>query len=283
MKISILMITHNRPQYARLSISRLCDTVPENARITIWDNGSQMETLEVIKSMESHKAIENVIYCKTNEKLTKPTNWFWENNRDADFISKVDDDCLMPAKWCEALTQAHSYIPEAGILGCWRFLPEDFDYEKASKKIFSYGPHMIMRNCWIEGSGYLMKREVLDELKGLRDGETFTDFCIGAASLGYVNGWYYPFLYQEHMDDPRAEHTGMKTEDDFHRLAPLSAKSFGIKNRHQWTERLKKSARKLQEYSIDPDDFTGRRARIIKKVYSLIGKDYFPKVRPQHQ
>lgn len=277
MKIKILLITYNRPDYARMSLERLCDTIPKNARITVWDNASENQTIQVVKAFEKHPLVERVIYNKKNERLWAPTKWFWENSKDADFISKVDDDCLMPPKWCEILEKAHNDMPHAGILGCWRFLPEDFNLSKASRKIYAYGPHMVMRNCWVEGSGYLMKRSIIDNIGTLRQNETFTDFCIRASAKGFINGWYYPFLYQEHMDDPRARHTGIKTEEDFKKLIPLSAEKFGIRSKDAWTERLKKSAQKLQECSIDPYDYIGIKAKVKRKIHTFLGKEYFPK------
>lgn len=279
MNIRILMITYNRPVYTELSLKTLCGNTPENAKIIIWDNASNEETRSVIQKYANHPRIERIIFNPTNEKLRGPTNWFFENNRDADLISKVDDDCLVPARWCEILQQAHLDIPQAGILGCWRFFQEDFNEETAREKIFRYGQHRILRNCWVEGSGYLMKRAVLDEIGLIREGESFTTYCIRAAAKGFINGWYYPFLYQEHMDDPRAEHTGMKTEEDFSRLIPLSAATFNIDSKDAWIQRLRMSAQKLQMYSIDPYDFIGMRARIKRGFFRLLGKEYVPSMK----
>jgi hypothetical protein len=194
-------------------------------------------------------------------------------------LGKVDDDCLVPEDWCTILEKAHRDIPEAGVLGCWRFLPDDFNYEKAKKKIYKFGDHHIMRNCWIEGSGYLMKKEVIHKIGFLRERESFTEFCIRASTEGFVHGWYYPFLYQEHMDDPRTEHAGIRSEDDFQRLVPLTARRFNIRTREQWIQRMMTSARNLQEYSIDPYDFIGIRAWTKRRIAKILGKEYFPKVK----
>jgi glycosyltransferase involved in cell wall biosynthesis len=276
MKIKILMITFNRPEYTRLSLSRLCDTAPENARITVWDNGSSPETIEAIKKFESHVRIEQIIYNQTNARQIGPTNWFWQNATDADLLSKVDDDCLMPENWCEVLQQAHLDIPAAGVLGCWRFLPDDFNAETAERKIQLFGKHRIMRNCWVEGSGYLMKRAVIDKIGYMKTGESFTTYCIRAAAKAYINGWYYPFLYQEHMDDPRAEHAGINSEADFRRLRPASAQNFNIHSREEWIARLQRSAQSLQAYSYEPKDWLGIRAKIKRKIKTLRGKEYLP-------
>lgn len=278
MRIKILMITHNRPHYTALSLARLTETAPQNASITVWDNASGSETISVIKRFERHPRVEKVIYNKTNDKLWRPTNWFWEHTKDADLVSKIDDDCLMPAKWVEKLSTAHSDIPSAGILGCWRFLPEDLDIRKASKKIQSFGAHMVLRNCWVEGSGYLAKREVINKIGLLRPKETFTTWCVRAEAAGFINGWYYPFMYQEHMDDPRAEHTGIKSDSDLQKLLPLSASQFGALTKDDWIKRIKASAARVQEYSLDPYDYIGLRAKIKRRVFRFFGMNYFPKV-----
>jgi glycosyltransferase involved in cell wall biosynthesis len=277
--IKVLMITFNRCAYTDLSLKCLCESAPQNLKLTIWDNGSGQETKEVIGKFKDHPSVERVIFSERNEKLRKPTIWFWENNQDAELLGKVDDDCLVPKNWCHVLEQAHRDIPEAGILGCWHFLPEDFIHEKVIKKIATFGNHKIMKNCWVGGSGYLMKREVVNKIGCLKEKETFTDYCIRAAAKGFINGWYYPFLYQEHMDDPRAVNSGIKSEEDFQRLIPLSAQNFDVKTREQWIRHLKMSAQRMQECSIDPIDYIGYRALIKRKYFQVIGRQYFPRIK----
>ena len=189
----------------------------------------------------------------------------------------MDDDGLMPDQWTETLEQTHRDIPQAGILGTWRFPDEDFVNDLAVKKIQTFGPHQLLRNCWVEGSGYLMKRQVIERIGLIRGDESFTTYCVRAAAAGFINGWYFPFLFQEHMDDPRAPHTGVKTEEDFLRLQPLSAQTFNLVNREQWTRKLKEIARSLQTCSYDPKDYLGRRAWICQKLYRLLGKSYVPR------
>jgi len=277
MKIRVLMITHNRPAYTAMALARLCDTLPDDARITVWDNGSGPEMRDVLKKFEGHRLVERIVYNRTNDKLRAPTNWFWQSVGEAEFVSKVDDDGLMPDKWTEILEQAHRDIPQAGILGTWRFPEEDFLKDLAMKKIQSAGSHQILRNCWVEGSGYLMKREVVERIGLIRDHESFTSYCIRAAAAGFINGWYYPFLYQEHMDDPRAPHTEMKTEADFRRLHPLSAQTFKIMSLEEWTNKLRQLARNLQTCSYDPKDYLGGKAWLKQRACRILGRPYSPR------
>lgn len=277
MRVRILMITYNRPEYTRLALRQLCETSPDHARITVWDNNSGPELKAVLKEFEGHPRIETVIHNPTNDRLRGPTNWFWEHAGDAEFLCKVDDDCLMPPNWCETLERAHRDIPQAGILGCWRFLDEDFVADLAARKIQELGGHKLLRNCWVEGSGYLMKRAVLKENGLLQPKESFTGYCVRAAAQGFINGWYFPFLYQEHMDDPRVPNSGIRSEDDFQKLRPLSASTFKIENRDQWIERLKYSAWVLQACSYNPRHYSGWRPQLRRLIGRVTGKQPVPR------
>ena len=277
MKIRVLMITYNRPVYTAMALGRLCDTLPDDARVTVWDNGSETETLDVIKQFEGHRLVERIVYNRRNEKLRGPTNWFWQSVGEAEFVSKVDDDGLMPDNWTQALERAHRDIPQAGILGTWRFPEEDFAVDLARKKIQTFGPHQLLRSCWVEGSGYLMKRQVIERIGFIGERESFTTYCIRAAAVGFINGWYFPFLYQEHMDDPRAPHTEMRTETDFARLRPLSAQTFKLASREEWTNKLKELARSLQVCSYDPTDYLGPKAWLRQKACRIMGRSYIPR------
>jgi hypothetical protein len=271
------MVTYNRPSYTELALARLCETLPDDARVTVWDNGSKPDMVSVLKKFESHRLVERIVYNRTNEKLRGPTNWFWQSVGDAEFVSKVDDDGLMPDCWTQVLEQAHRDIPQAGVLGTWRFPDEDFEANLAQKKIQKFGGHQLLRNCWVEGSGYLMKREVIDRVGLIKDGESFTTYCIRAAAAGFINGWYFPFLYQEHMDDPRAPHTEMKTDADFRRLQPLSAGTFKINSRDEWTNKLRQLAKSLQVCSYDPNDYLGRKAWVRQRLCRVLKKPYAPR------
>ncbi len=276
MKLRVLMLTYCRPHYTKLSLGRLCDTVPEYGRITVWDNNSGPGMRKVLQEFEGHPRIETIIYNSSNQRLRKPTNQFWYESSDADFLSKVDDDCLVSPGWCETLIQAHEEIPQAGVLGCWRYFDEDFNATVASRKIQAFGNHRIMRNCWVEGSGYVFKREVYQKLGALRRKESFTGWCIRAAAHGYVNGWYYPFLFQEHLDDPRARHSGLRTEADFQQLRPLSADTFKLKNLQEWRRWLRADAQRLQRSSFRAKDHLGWQAKTRRKLSRLLGCDLTP-------
>ena len=257
--IDILMITYNRPEYAQRSLGRLLETCDETMRVWIWHNGNDGPTLEVVRALANHPRVHEFYHCPENKKLWAPTNWFWEHAR-GDYLSKVDDDCVIPHGWGQILRKAHEDVPQFGVLGCWHFQEDDFDLALAEPKIRQFpGGHRVMVNCWLGGSGYAMKRECVESGGLLRRRQGFTDYCLQLARQGWIHGWYYPFLYMEHMDDPRAPHSGLRADSDVERKPPLSAAKNGIRNLAAWDAQLRRSARLIQQASIDPRDYTGWR------------------------
>ncbi len=271
--IDILMITYNRAAYTKLALARLLDTCDHHMRVWVWHNGKDAETLRVVEALSHHPRLYRFMHSLENMKLNAPTNWLWRN-AEGSFLSKVDDDCLMPSGWAETLRAAHRDNPGFGVLGCWRFPEEDFAPQLAHKKIQEFnGGHRLMRNCWIEGSGYLMKRQCVDRAGPLRSSEGFTTYCIRLARQGWIHGWHYPFLYQEHFDDPRSKHSLLRNDSDIRHWAPLSAINNGVKSVDEWQTQLRRSARLLQSAPYDPKFYTGWR-RQLKRVHDRIKRAF---------
>jgi glycosyltransferase involved in cell wall biosynthesis len=260
--VDILMITYNRPAYTRLALTRLLETCDERMRVWIWQNGSDPATLDVARSLAGHPRVHRFHHSEENRRLTAPTNWLFREAT-GEFVSKVDDDCLMPHGWAETLRQAHADNPRFGVLGCWRFPDDDYCPALAEKKIASLGGgHQIMRNCWVEGSGYLMKRRCIVENGLLSEDRSFTRYGIELATRGWVNGWYFPFLYQEHMDDPCSAHCDLKTDDDIVNRPPLMAQRWGVRSLAEWRNCFREEAVALQQASPDPRAYVGWRRRL---------------------
>jgi glycosyltransferase involved in cell wall biosynthesis len=254
--IDILMITYNRPAYTRLSLSRLLETCDESMRVWLWHNGTHAETLGVVESLKNHPRVHRFHHSPENRKLREPTNWLYTESTGA-YVSKVDDDCLVPPGWAQKLREAHEAEARLGIVACWHFLPEDFIPELASSRIATVGGgHRILRNLWVGGSAYLMKRACVNRAGRIRDDESFTSYCIRIARLGWLNGWYYPFLCQEHMDDPRVPHTALRSDADIASNLPLSAQQRGVTTIAAWQEQLLRSARLVQEAPLNPSYYS---------------------------
>jgi glycosyltransferase involved in cell wall biosynthesis len=257
----ILMITHNRPQYTRLSLERLLATGDDSCRMWVWHNGGDSETLEVVRSFEKHPRLYRIHHSPENLKLTEPTNWFWRES-DGEFVGKVDDDCIVPDGWIETLVAAHEANAELGVVGCWHFMPEDTTEEQVAPKVVRLNGLRLFRNCWIGGSGYIMKRAAQAGQGPLRQGQSWPQYVLELSARGWINGWYYPFLYQEHMDDPRSQYTLFKSDEDVRQMAGLTAKQRGITTLASLLARQQVAVQEILDACTDPKQFVGWRRRI---------------------
>ena len=278
-KHDILMITYNRPDYTRMSLGALLDSCDEKMRVWVWHNGTDAATLNVVKSFSEHPNFHHLEYCPENKKLREPTNWFWQNS-DGQYLTKVDDDCLLPKGWGEELRSLHESSPKLGVIGCWRFYDEDYFPSAALRKTVDLpGGAKLMRNCWVQGSGYVMKRACFEQNGPLGPDESFAAYCIRLASKGWENGWPFPFIHEEHMDDPRSPFCEIKTDEDFLSNRPLTAVRCGILTLEDWGKRMQFSAKIVQEASPDYRDYRGLR-KAIRMLGSKIKKIAKPPEAP---
>jgi hypothetical protein len=277
--IDILMITHKRPEYTRRSLPHLLSNCDESMRVWVWHNGMHEETLEVVRSLTDHPRLHHFHHSIENKKLLEPTNWFWRS-ASGRYLSKVDDDCLVPEGWGETLRAVHEAAPELGVIACWRFREEDFVPEVAHRKIRTLaGGHQILQNCWVQGSSYLMKRDCFEQLGPLRKNEPFPAYCRRLAAARWMIGWYYPFLREENMDDPRSPYTILRTDEDLKRTKPLTAQEGGIRTLEERVRQIQEFALTCQTASIDPLQWVGWRLklrRLRKRASSLLDRRRSP-------
>jgi glycosyltransferase involved in cell wall biosynthesis len=268
--VDVLMITHRRPHYTELSLERLLETADGSARIWVWHNGDDAETLSVVKRFADHPRLHRLHISPQNVGLTEPTNWLWLNS-EGEYVGKVDDDCLVPDGWISRLRDAHDANPEIGVLGLWLYLEEDFIPELAQRKIEPLdGGCQILRHPWVQGSGYLMKRECIDAQGVLSDGQSFTDYCIALAQRGWSNGFHFPFIYEDHMDDPRSPNTMLRSNADMERYLPLSARNSRIDDLSEWEDHIRFGGFLLQYWPPDAEPLGGLRGRFRRDWAKLM-------------
>lgn len=259
--IDVLFISYKRPAYTRRSLERLLAVADAGTRVWAWHNGPDRETLEVVRGFEGHPRLHRLHASPRNEGLRTPTNWLWQEAR-GELFGKVDDDCLLPEGWAAAMRAAHAAEPRFGALTCWHHAPEDLDARLYRKKLRRYGGVSIMQNCWVNGSGYTVKRAAVEQQGLLREGQTWSEYCIDLALRGWIHGWLHPFLFEEHMDDPRSLHSLLRSDEDIRRHAPLSAQANGVDTLAAWVAQHRRSARLIQKAPLDPRRFRGWRRRL---------------------
>lgn len=261
MGLDILMITYNRPLYTEKSLRRLLESAREDTRVWVWHNGMDRETLQVVESFKEHPRFYRLHHSQENKKLNEPTNWLWRES-DGEYLGKVDDDCLVSDVWLDVLESAHAANSGLGVAGCWHFLPEDLSNEDVVGKVVQLEEHRLLRNCWIGGSGYLMKRRAQEQLGFLREGQSWPQYVLELSARGWVNGWYYPFIYQEHMDDPRSPNTLFRSDEDVYRMAGLTARQRGITTVQALLERQQVAVNEIINSSLDPRQYVSWRRHL---------------------
>lgn len=266
----VLMITYDRADYVRISLPALLESCGERAKVWLWHNGDDEETLETIRPFLDDGRIARFFHSRENQRILAPTNWL-QTHSGADFLSKVDDDCLLPIDWLARLAAAHADVPEFGVIGSWRFRPEDYRPDLASKKLMNYsGGHRLLRNHWVQGSGYLMKRECVKECGPIKTGDSFTGYCVRLARSGWINGWYYPFIQEEHMDDPRSPYTCLHTDEDLRTRLPLTAQRLNVRTLADWEAAVRESAYAVQAAPLDLRHYSEWRRR-MRGVHARLG------------
>lgn len=271
--VDVLMVAHRRADYLAMSLPRLLNSLPEGGRAWVWQNESSPDCRAVIEQYSSHPRFHRFHHSPENLRLAAATNWLWAKSKGA-LVGKVDDDCLVTDGWIEAFVDAHE-TPSLGIIAAWHFLPEDLlATTVAGRTVPLANGRRVIRNCWVGGSGYLMKRACILDGGPLSDQRGFTTFCLELAMKGWQLGWHYPLILQDHMDDPRSENSGIRTDADLRERAPLSARRMPEPSVASWEAHLRASARKVQTASLRPVDHLGWKRRLRR---------HLPGARPKHE
>jgi glycosyltransferase involved in cell wall biosynthesis len=217
MSIAIVIPTHNRLEYTRKCISRLLENPAEEFDLYLWDNASTDETPEFLKGGVKDSRIVEVILSKENVGQTGAMNYVW-NKTKAELVGKLDNDCLVTPGWTRILARAHADIPELGVVACWHYPLDELDESAARKagKIQSFNGHQIFRHPWVCGSGFIMKRSTYKHYGCWQSGIDVgtTEYFLNMALGGEINGWYFPPILQEHMDDPKSMHSMVTNDED---------------------------------------------------------------------
>jgi glycosyltransferase involved in cell wall biosynthesis len=268
MKVCLVLVTHNRLPYTQKCLDYLLSDKESDFDLHIWDNASTDETRGYLKDGISDPRIKEVILHEGNPGPTFAMNQIWTKTK-ADLVGKVDNDCLVSPGWVKTLSEAHQDIKKLGAVACWHFRPEDFDESVATEKVERHHGHRIFRHPWICGSGFLLKKETYTKIGPSLQGDRsygLTTYFLDIARAGYINGWYYPFILQEHMDDPLSPHCAFRDDESMQALTEITytMRTHGIKT---YAQRLERRVQVLHGLNYGPSDvkyYIGWREKLRK-------------------
>ena len=220
MKIHLVLVTYNRLFYTKKALKSILEDKKEDFILTIWDNASSDGTQDYLKSINDPR-INEIIFSPKNIGQIDAVNNIWSSS-DAYLLGKLDNDCVVTPGWTRILSKAHQDIDNLGVVACWHFFEDDFDFNKAKHKIQEINGHKILRHPWTCGTGFLIKRETYLKYSPMA-GNATTDFWIKLAKHNMINGFYYPLIFQEHMDDPKSQYSVLKDEESFQTAKEFTA------------------------------------------------------------
>jgi len=226
MNIDLIFIAYNRLEYTKLALGSLLADSAEEFSLTIWDNGSTDETREYLSTIKDAR-ITRKVFAKENHYLHGAFNDMVNSSR-ADLVGMVPNDFMVTPGWTRPLAQAHAEVPELGMIGCWHLGKEYFNESRAKHKIQTFGKHQVLRHPWTGGGAGLVKLTTIKECGFLESSHT-TNYWKRMAIKGYINGFYFPLIYVEHMDYPWSEHYAFADRFEEGLEMSATAKSHGIR------------------------------------------------------
>ncbi|MCB0724851.1 MAG: glycosyltransferase [Ignavibacteriae bacterium] len=113
--VSLCIVTHNRPGMLKKCINALLPTIRDiNYELIIWDNASNDETLEYLKTLEGNERVKVVFHPENIG--TNAKGRAIELSR-GDFIIGIDDDVIeYPDGWVQKMVEAYKKIPAMGYM-----------------------------------------------------------------------------------------------------------------------------------------------------------------------
>jgi len=110
-----------------------------------------------------------------------------------------------------------------------------------------------------------VKRKTFEEIGPIRE-KAMPKYWLKMAAAGYINGFYYPLIYQEHMDDPKSKYCRIKDKESFdaavNTTVGLQAGRYSDPmGRLQWREEI---VRNLLYDPYDPRYYVGWRSRLTR-------------------
>lgn len=279
MNVAIVLVTHNRLEYTKKSISRLLEDHSEEFDLYLWDNASTDGTQEYLKNLKDPRIAETIL-SKNNQGQTGAMNYVWSKTK-AELIGKLDNDCLVTPGWTRIMAKAHNDIENLGAVACWHFPLDEFNEHAVRKagKIQTFGEHQIFRHPWVCGSGFILKRSSFQKHGRWKKGSNIatTYYFLKMALAGEINGWYYPLVLQEHMDDPKSKHSLIKTNQGIQKMHE-STFSLRTERIYNMESRMARREFVLNNLFYDPWEakyYTGLRVRFrrgVQKVARIVNK-----------
>lgn len=121
-QIDLHLISWNRPKMTELTIKTIHkNTKPENFRLVVIDNGSEPDTVQMLKNFHENGLIDQLILFDENKGLEAARDYALFNATGSRYFICVDNDCLPPPMnfnkdWVERLVELMDKYRDVGAI-----------------------------------------------------------------------------------------------------------------------------------------------------------------------
>lgn len=205
-KISIIILSYNGGDYTKDCVRSIENTDKSYDEIIIIDNGSDQNTVNILKEISKTTPRIKVYFQDKNFGFTKGNNLGIKHAKKRNDIILLNNDTKIITKnWIKLLTHEAYHLPNAGLIGCrlvdgqnrllhvgaYMFDDNYTGYQIGSlleKNVNQYNqPHQEQSVVF---AVVYIKRTIINKISGLNE-DYFayyedTDYCLKAKELGYL-------------------------------------------------------------------------------------------------
>jgi glycosyltransferase involved in cell wall biosynthesis len=236
-KVLVLLITYNRLEYTRLALDALLSSRYPNLTVVVWDNASRDGTVEYITKRLASVQHARLELCRENAGVVRPMNAVWASNRDAELLAKIDNDTLTPPGLIDRLVNCHLASDRFGVLSGFHFRAEG-EAIAPQQDVVTVGGVQVLRQQFVGGCAVMVRRDVYERFGAVPETvpvrrETsigyptdrpfmesgWTVYQRWLTEAGLINGYPWPPVHVDHMEDTRSPHCVRSSEHEQYKRA----------------------------------------------------------------
>ena len=199
--VHLCMVTWDRLSYTKQALKSLMKQKNKDWKLTIVDNGSLDGTVDYLKTLKDERI--DIVLWEENKGLSTATDYVF-GRATTKYIGRVDNDIILPVNWLDRCLQAHEAYDNFGFIGGFHFKSEDL--AERQPKPSEFNGVEVWEKQHIGGCSFLLRRKNYKEKIGGQGVMGLTDYQLAWKEQGFVNGYLYPLVYVQHLEDPREPH-----------------------------------------------------------------------------